>query len=74
MSTGPSSFYDEFVSYDFLKIQFCLKRSEKIESSENLNLTKNKNSLGRWIRLKIGNNVIEKKYMVPFKKLELTLT
>ena len=22
--------------------------------------------VGRWIRVKIGNNVIEKKYMVPF--------
>ena len=30
--------------------------------------------VGRWIRLKIGNNVIEKKYMVPLKKVELTLT
>ena len=30
--------------------------------------------VGRRIRPKIGNNVIEKKYMVPFEKVEFTLT
>ena len=35
MSTGPSLYYDGFVSYDFPKIQFCLMQiSDKIESLE----------------------------------------
>ena len=38
MSTGPSLYYDEFVSYDFPKIQFCLMQiSDKLESLENHN-------------------------------------
>ena len=126
MSTGPSLYYDGFVSYEFPKIPFCLmqisdkivadmfritidpediwKISDKIESLENRNwrtrhstnlvqcsFTWLSNSLethffwdfilyvstfrlfsyfvwlewpcvvGRRIRLKIGNNVIEKK-------------
>ena len=38
ISTGPSLYYDRFVSYDFPKIQFCLiSASDKIESLENHN-------------------------------------